>query len=184
MILALGCSPWPSAHWRNLFLLSWLIYYLWNIHDFKFQLRLVWLPVIFMFKVRLIPCIQQWGICWKSTFPPSSSRKKYMKLKVWDAAGPSIPCNYSDVQESPDSAKLFTKKKKNGIRFQFLSVWLHHLWLWKGEALQAPPESILPSEQDNTFLQDPETSWRVWGWTSLTHRLLNGCCVAFRSLIN
>lgn len=42
--LPLGCSPWPSTHWRNLFLLSWLIYYLWNIHDFKFQLRLFWLP--------------------------------------------------------------------------------------------------------------------------------------------
>lgn len=54
-------------------------------------------------------------------------------------------------------------------------------WLWKGEALHAHPENILPPEQDNTFPQDPETSWRVWAWTFLTHRLINGYWVAFLS---
>lgn len=218
MIPALGCSLWPSTHWRNLFLLSWLIYYLWNIHDFKFQLRLVRLPVIFMFKVGLIPCIQQWEASWKGTFSPSSSRKKYRKLAVWDAAGPSIPCNSFWVRSlhhftvkvislpvlsfktpgkfrctiksrccTSHSKTLYIKKKmgSNFSLYQFgctiLSLQPLIVERWSFASLSREHFATWTGQH---FPQDPETPWRVWDWTFLTHGLINGYWIAFRSPIN
>lgn len=117
MILALGCSPWPSTQWRNLFLLSWLIYYLWSIHDFRFQLRLVWLPVIiFMFKVRLIPCIQKWGATWKTTFSPSSPGKN--TLNLWSRMQQVLPSLITPAPFYCESISLPVTSFKTQAKFR------------------------------------------------------------------
>lgn len=150
MILALGCSPWPSTQWRNLFLLSCFIYYLWNIHDLEFQFRLVWLPVIFVFKVGLILASSSEELLEKAHFSSSSSRKKTQETYGLGCSRSSNPwssflafsllhfiakvfifllCLLKNKWNSGVKSRCCTsnkKTKKKGSELHFLSVWLQH----------------------------------------------------------